>query len=148
MLSQGDVLAEPALQGWGQPVEQALSTTAPPRIAPGHPRLGVSVGGWVASLNATRVPAVLMPGQNCARVQIWTWVVPRGPDVQTPSWHLPLVLINGDRWGGGAPCPGNGVCVVGTPDCCQHPLKAHKNKLSIGLPVGKIDSVHPTVAGT
>lgn len=34
------------------------------------------------------------------------------------------------------------------PDCCQHPLKAHKNKLSIGLPVGKIDSVHPTVAGT
>lgn len=33
------------------------------------------------------------------------------------------------------------------PDCCQHPLKAHKNKLSIGLPVGKIDLVHPTVAG-
>lgn len=32
------------------------------------------------------------------------------------------------------------------PDCCQHTLKPHKNKLSIGLPVGKIDSVHQTVA--
>lgn len=32
------------------------------------------------------------------------------------------------------------------PDCCQHTLKPHKNKLSIGLPVGKIDSVHQSVA--
>lgn len=35
----------------------------------------------------------------------------------------------------------------GRSDCCQHPSKAHKSKLSIGVPVGKIDSVHPTVAG-
>lgn len=57
-----------------------------------------------------------------------------------------LVLINSDYCCCPTQCPARGECVLDVSDCCQHPLKAHKNKLSIGLPVGKIDSVRPSVA--
>ena len=66
----------------------------------------------------------------------------------TWSWTPPpsLVFINSDHWRGRTQSAACTEGVLDLPDCCQHPLKAHKNKLSIGLPVGKIDSVHPTVA--
>lgn len=70
-----------------------------------------------------------------------------GPEARGAGHPSSLVFINSDRWRCRTQSP---VCTEGVldlPDCCQHPLKAHKNKLSIGLPVGKIDSVHPTVAG-
>ena len=73
-----------------------------------------------------------------------------GPQVQR---HVELdapppsfVFINSDHWRGWTQSAACTEGVLDLPDCCQHPLKAHKNKLSIGLPVGKIDSVHPTVA--
>lgn len=43
-------------------------------------------------------------------------------------------------------CPPHSPASQTLPDCCQQTLKPHKNKLSIGLPVGKIDSVHQSVA--
>lgn len=60
----------------------------------------------------------------------------------TALQSLPRALITSDR-GHQEPAAWNTVAA----DWCQHLLKVHKNKLSIGLPVGKIDSVQPTVAG-
>jgi hypothetical protein len=78
----------------------------------------------------------LIPSHN----QGWNWTSFGGAGPRL-HWLCPFVLINSDRWHCHTESPEHQH-----PDCCQHPLKAHKNKLSIGLPVGKIDSVHPTVA--
>lgn len=91
------------------------------------------------------LPRCLIPARS------WTLVVP-GPQVRghvVPDALLAstLLLITSERWSCRTLAPVCGQGMPDIPDCCQHPLKAHKNKLSVGSPVGKIDSVHRTVAG-
>lgn len=61
------------------------------------------------------------------------------------SWSSSLCSLAGAKAAAG-PGPLNPKPQPNTPGS-QHPLEAHKNKLSLGLPVGKTDSVQPTVAG-
>lgn len=88
-------------------------------------------------------------GQDHKHAWNWTLEVPGTPGLEMCGAGCPssLTVINSDHWRRRPQCPARAEGMLDLPDCCQHPLKAHKNKLSIGLPVGKIDSVHPTVAG-
>lgn len=84
------------------------------------------------------------------RKHAWNWTLEvlgtPGPEACGAGRPSSLMFINSDRWRSRTQSTACTAGVLDLPDCCQHPLKAHKNKLSIGLPVGKIDSVHPTVA--